>query len=132
MPGADVLVDRGGEQVGQRAERRGRPDDVREEARMAGQDRVLEDEVGRLFEQPLGRLAAARQPARAEPLADRVRSEARTDAARPLAREKVRDAVDQTAARLPKLLRGHLGGLAPEPVRALFAAQVRILSRTSS
>ena len=99
---------------------------------MTGKDRVLEDEPGRLFEKPVDLLAAARQAALTEKLADLARRPAGADGARALRREKIRDPVDEAPPRLAKLLRRHFGGLVPEPAPVSFAAQFEVLSRTSS
>ena len=55
VPRADVLVERGGQEVAEHADRRRARRDVAEEARVAVEERVIEQQPRRVHHQPIGR-----------------------------------------------------------------------------
>ncbi len=125
LPGADVGVDRGGEQVAERPDRRRRGGDVAEEARVAVQERVIEHQRRGLLEQRPGGGALLGQRPLAQYCPHRLGLLPRRHPALGDRGEERRDPVHQRVARGAELLGAHLerrrGGAQ--------AAQARVLHR---
>ena len=106
-PAAEVRVDRGGQEVRQRPDRRGRRRDEAEEARVPVEERVIEEKLRGLVEQAFRRGPRLREPAPPKHRPHHRRILARRHLARGHAIEELREAVDEAMAESAEVVSGH-------------------------